>query len=500
MKRIGLPILTGLIILLLVFLHQLSILQEQPDENWSRTVDLGIAAEDSEMFVQNQENQSTVYVSGDPARKAIVNENLDVITENVSYSIPEGYSFYMDEEQALFKKGDALIYSKQGEEKTIVDGIEGMNASDNGILAWSKHQLYFVSPEGTILSEKELSPYIKNTVLTEDGKALLYVQTESMNQFLTLEQGEDPELIYESIISTGELFNNLQAINLNDGLAFTYTAVATRQGTRVLNTYYGERATGEEADVHLIKITNAETGDSFSQPNYFTLTKVNNAPHLVFSANGEISPKREVISIYEATKQKGEWVASRRSTSEELSIRPIPVSDNAMIWMDKEKSGFVFHGASTSQNVIDQSNTTDGEDLKTALFYTFTAIVGMFAMLAFSFGFLILPAVVLMYLYFANTTAIEQDKKWVEWTIILLCVGSQMLFLPSILDGPFQYLAPNYLTFEGAAYVWPIIIFLASFMISRLGQDQEWTILQRTSYQLGLNLGIVIFLLGPYIL
>ncbi|TKD69180.1 hypothetical protein [Pseudalkalibacillus hwajinpoensis] len=500
MKKFGIPILTAFVILLLVFLHQLSILQEKPDESWSRTVDLNVAARDNQMFTQKEDDQTTLYFSGDPVRKVTVNEQLEVETEDLSYAVPEGYSFYVDDQQAIYKNKDALVYSNNDKEETIVENIEGLNASDNGIVAWSRHQLYFITPEGTIESATKISPYIKSAVLTEDGKALLYVQTDAMNQFFTLEQSADPELVYETALSSGELFSNLQAIYTDKGLVFTYTAFATRQGTRIVNTYYGESVEGKMADVNLLKISNTETGDDFTKPNYFSLNEINGEPHLLFSANGEISPKREVISIYEATQQNDEWVAFRRSTSEELSIRPVSVSESSVIWIDKEKSGYVLHGSTTSPDVVKSSNATTGQDLKTALFYTFTAIVGMFAMLAFSFGFLILPAVGLMYLYFANTTAIEQDKKWVEWAIVLLCVGSQMIFLPSILDGPFQYLAPSYLTFQGAAYVWPIIIFLASFIISRLGQDQEWTILQRTSYQLGLNLGILIFLLGPYIL
>ncbi|WP_152671009.1 hypothetical protein [Guptibacillus hwajinpoensis] len=500
MKKYGIPILTAFVILLLIFLHQLSILQEKPDEGWSRTVDLNVSAQDSQVFTKNESDETELYFSGDPVRKVTVNEQLDVETEDMNYAIPEGYSFYVDDQQAIYKKSDALVYSTNGKEKTIAENIEGLHASDNGIVAWSRHQLNFVTPEGTIESATTVSPYIKNAVVTEDGKALLYVQTDAMNQFYTLEQGSEPEMIYETALSSGELFSNLQAISTDNGLVFTYTAFASRQGTRIVDTYYGESANGEAAEVNLLKIANGETGSEITRPNYFSLNEINGEPHLLFSANGAISPKREVISIYEATQKNDKWVASRRSTSEELSIRPISVSGNSVIWMDKEKSGFVLHGSSTSQEVVESSNATSGEDLKIALFYTFTAVVGMFAMLAFSFGFLILPAVGLMYLYFANTTAIEQDKKWVEWTIVLLCVASQMIFLPSILDGPFQYLAPTYLTFPGAAFIWPIIIFLISFSISRLGQDQEWTILQRTSYQLGLNLGILIFLLGPYIL
>ncbi|MGB8001974.1 MAG: hypothetical protein WCF60_18025 [Anaerobacillus sp.] len=499
MKKLGIPILTGIIILTLVYLHQLSILQEMPDEEWSRSVDLNVATDDSELFVQHQGDQSTLFFSGDPVRKVVVNEQLDTKVDELNYSIPEGYSFYVDDEQAIFKKNNELIYSNQGDERTILDNIEGLHATENGILTWSRHQLYDVSSDGTIKSELELSQYIKNAVLTEKNKFLLYVQTESTNQFLTVEPGQEPQLIYETPLTSGELYSNLQAIQSDEGIVFTYTVFATRQGAKVVNTYYGE-SSGEEAEVHLLKIANSDTGDAFTKPNYFSLNEVSGEPHLLFSANGEISPKREVISIYEATQQDGEWIASRRSTTEQLSVRPTKISNNSVVWMDKEKSGYVLHGASTDQDVVEKSNATTGQDLKFALYYTFTAIVGIFAMMAFSFGFLILPAVGLMYLYFANTTAVEQDKKWVEWTIVLLCVGSQMIFLPSILDGPFQYLAPNYLTFQGAAYVWPIIIFLASFMISRLGQDQEWTVMQRTSYQLGLNLGIVIFLLGPYIL
>ncbi|WLR60934.1 hypothetical protein [Guptibacillus hwajinpoensis] len=500
MKKIGLPILTGLVILLLIFLHQLSILQEKPDEEWSRTIDLDVATEDSEMFVKHEEEESTLYFSGDPVRKIVVNEQLETSSENLEYTIPEGYSFYVDDKQAIYKKKDEIIYARNGKEQSILNKIEGINASNDGVIAWSRHTVYSISPEGTIDSETELPQHIKGGTFAENGQLFLYVQSEDTNQFLTLDPGKEPVIIHETPLSSGELYSNLQMIQVDETVTFTYTVSATRQGTRVINTYFGESIGREEATVNLLKITNVETGDSFPRPNYFSLTKVDGKPHLLFSADGEISPKRSVISIYEASRQDGEWLASRRSTSEELSIRPVSITDQSLVWMDQEDNGLVLHGASTDSTVIKSSNETSKDDLKFALYYTFTAIVGMFAMLAFSFGFLILPAVALMYLYFANTTAVEQDKSWVEWTIVLLCVGSQMIFLPSILDGPFQNLAPTYLTFEGAPYVWPVIIFLVSFIISRIGQDQEWTILQRTSYQLGLNLGILIFLLGPYIL
>ncbi|MFP3490892.1 hypothetical protein R0K20_25230, partial [Staphylococcus sp. SIMBA_130] len=72
MKKIGFPILTGLIILLFVYLHQLSILQEKPATDWSRSVNLDVAAEDIEMFVQHEEDSSTLFFSGDPVRKVVV--------------------------------------------------------------------------------------------------------------------------------------------------------------------------------------------------------------------------------------------------------------------------------------------------------------------------------------------------------------------------------------------------------------------------------------------
>ncbi|PFG14354.1 hypothetical protein [Bacillus sp. es.036] len=500
MKKIGFPILTGFIILLLVYLHQLSILQEKPATDWSRSVNLDVAAEDSEMFVQREEDRSTLFFSGDPVRKVVVNEKLDTTTEELSYSIPDGYSFYVDDQQAIYKKKDELIYATDEKETSILKEIEGMNVSENGVIAWSRHTAYTISPVGKVKSEIELPQYIKSGTLTEEGLAFLYVQTDDVNQFLTLDAGKDPVVLYETPLTSGEIYSNLQMIELDNKLTFTYTISATRQGTRVVSTYFGESVAGKEADVQLLKIQNAETGDRFEKPNYFSLIEKDGAAHLLFSSNGEISPKRSVISIYEASQQDGEWVASRRSTTEELSIRPIAITDQSLVWMDKEKNELVLHGASTDPTVVKSSSSISSDDLTYALYYTFTAIVGMFAMLAFSFGFLILPAVALMYFYFANTTAIEQDKKWVEWTIILLCVASQIIFLPSILDGPFQYLAPSYLTFSGAAYVWPLIIFVVSYMISRVAQDQEWTIMQRTSYQLGLNLGMLIFLLGPYIL
>ena len=62
MKKLGIPILTGIIILTLVYLHQLSILQEMPDEEWSRSVDLNVATDDSELFVQHQGDQSTTIL------------------------------------------------------------------------------------------------------------------------------------------------------------------------------------------------------------------------------------------------------------------------------------------------------------------------------------------------------------------------------------------------------------------------------------------------------
>ena len=500
MKKIGLPLLTGLIILLLVYFHQLAILQEKPAADWSRSVSLDVAAEDSEMFVQREGNSSTLFFSGNPVRKVVVNEQLETTTEKLNYTIPEGYSFYVDDQQAIYKKSDELIYATNGKETPILNDIEGINVSENGVIAWSRHTAYTISPDGKIQSETELPQYIKSGTLTENGLAFLYVQSEDTNQFLTLNAEKEPRILYETPLTSGEIYSNLQMIELGDKLTFTYTVGATRQGTRIINTYLGESAGGKEADVHLLKIKNAETGDSFEKPNYFSLTEKDGEAHLLFSSNGEISPKRSVISIYEATQQDGKWVASRRSTTEELSIRPVSITDQSLVWMDQEKSELVLHGASTDPTVVKKSSSLSSEDLTYALYYTFTAIVGMFAMLAFSFGFLILPAVALMYFYFANTTAIEQDKKWVEWTIVLLCVASQILFLPSILDGPFQYLAPSYLTFAGAAYVWPLIVFVAAYLISRLAQDQEWTIMQRTSYQLGLNLGILIFLLGPYIL
>lgn len=502
MKKLGIPIGVGLVILLFVFLHQLHLIQKQPDENWSRTVDLSLNVEDNEVFVANNEDSTNIYISGEPARKINVTPALEVSSENMSYSIPEGYPFFIDEEQAIYKKGNTLIHAKDGTESLIIEGIEGINAAANGAIAWSKHELYFVSPGGKITEKVKIDQQalIRNAALTEDNNVILYALTDETNRVYYVKPEKAPELIIESKILAGDYYSNFQAVELDETTAFTYTIFATRNGTKLIKTYYAESSGGEQAEPKLLNINNSETGNTFSKPSYFNLSSDGGEPVVFFSAKDSISPKKTAVSIYEATIKEGEWIASRRSTSEQLSIRPIDLGGEALVWLDKEKSGFTLHGASTSENVIAESTKTSGDDLKLALFDTFSAIVGMFAMLAFSFGFLILPAFALMYLYFVNTTALEREKPWVEWTIVSLFVGSQMAFLPSILEGPFQYLAPTYLTFTGAGYIWPVIIFGLSYMISRIGRDSEWTILQKTSYQLGINLGIVTLLLGPYIL
>ncbi|MCA0986468.1 hypothetical protein [Guptibacillus algicola] len=502
MKKLGLPIGAGLVILLFVFLHQLNLIQQQPDENWSRTMELGLSVEDNEVFVANEEDSTDIYISGDPARKLNVTTELEVSSQELQYNIPEGYSFFIDDEQAIFKENDQLIHSKAGTETPILDGIEGINTTATGIVSWSKHKLYFVSPDGEIKNEVtfDQEEQVKSAVVTEEDNVILYALTGTMNRIYYVNPEKAPELIMETKIVAGDYYSNFQAVEKEETTAFTYTIFATRNGSKLINTYYAESSGEGVVEPKLLKINNPETGNTFSKPSYFSLGIEDGEPTLLFSANDLISPKKSVISIYQAKKNEDGWVASRRSTSEELSIRPIALNGDAIVWLDKEKSGFELHGASTSNSVVEESTKTTGGDIKFALFDTFSAIVGMFAMLAFSFGFLILPAFALMYLYFSNTTALERDKRWVEWTIVTLFVGSQIAFLPSILDGPFQYLAPNYLTFSGAGYVWPLLIFVFSYMISRLGQDNEWTILQKTSYQLGINLGIVVLLLGPYIL
>ncbi|WP_270179691.1 hypothetical protein [Alkalihalobacillus sp. CinArs1] len=503
MKKLALPIGAGLIILLFVFLHQLNTIQQQPDDGWSRTMELGLSIEDNEVFVTNEEKSTDIYVPGDPVRKINVDEQLEASSSNLNFSIPEGYSFYIDEDQAIYKEGDQLIYSKGGTKNSILNAVEGINASPNGAIAWSKHTLYLISPNGQIKNEVgfDQEEQVRNAVITEDDNVILHALTGTTNRIYYVKPDKSPELIMETKLVAGDHYSNFQAVEKEETTAFTYTVFATRNGSKIINTYYAESSGEGETDSKLLKIYNSETGNTFSKPSYFTLGIKDGEPTVFFSANDNISPKKSVVSIYEAKMdEEGEWVASRRSTSDELSIRPISLTGDAIVWLDREKSGYELHGASTSETVIEDSTKTSGQDIKLAIFDTFSAIVGMFAMLAFSFGFLILPAFALMYLYFSNTAALEQDKPWVEWTIVLLFVGSQIAFLPSILDGPFQYLAPSYLIFPGAGYVWPLVIFGISYMISRLGQDHEWTILQKTSYQLGINLGIVVLLLGPYIL
>ncbi|MFP3489315.1 hypothetical protein R0K20_17125, partial [Staphylococcus sp. SIMBA_130] len=97
--------------------------------------------------------------------------------EELSYSIPDGYSFYVDDQQAIYKKNDELVYATDGKETSILKEIEGMNVSENGVIAWSRHTAYTISPEGKVKSEIELPQYIKSGTLTEEGLAFLYVQT-----------------------------------------------------------------------------------------------------------------------------------------------------------------------------------------------------------------------------------------------------------------------------------------------------------------------------------
>ncbi|TLS36542.1 hypothetical protein [Pseudalkalibacillus caeni] len=508
------PILMALFLISLVFVHQLSIQKQLPSEGWSKTVTISDGVKANQPFIIKGDSNWQYYIQVKDAVKQItVDERLNKVDEiTVFKDLPSKVQYWTDGNKIVYLNEGDLIEKAPGTNKeTVIDSeVMGLSVSKHYVAYWKNHKAFGYIPSEDKSHEVAAT---ENNIMSlsvsdakEDPTLLINTKNENLVQgFIVpfMEEGSELNKIFELPTQPGEYVSNFQLVESNDRLSVYYNFNAVKQGNKIVDHYVGDIDKGaEDNKIAKVKIVEEETGYQFQKPSFATLTLEDGQKHLYFSATGLLSPKRASFNVYEAVFDENSetWKAERRSSTENSSYFAYPLSNEAIVWLDKQKDEYLLAGTSQNEKVIESSLKTSGEDYALAGYYTMFSLTGSAMMLLFVAGFLIGPGIFLFGLFAVNISAIENERGWVRYVTVGLFLITVIIFLPKIVFGQFSVLAPEYLAFQWNGIVIPIIIAVVSHFLSKAGENEDWTLIQKTFYELGLNALFIVLLFGPYII
>ncbi|GBF10344.1 hypothetical protein [Tepidibacillus sp. HK-1] len=509
------PILVTIALLLLLFAQNLQEEKALPSDGWSRSISLPLTTANAKPFwVKTTDGYHIYATTGEHINHVVINNRLKVSKQStIPIKIPTLEPFWIDRQNVIYIKEGKLVHINGEKEKVLAPDVDGMIANQDLILYWQGKQLFSVDRNDfSIVPVGQTQYKIESIILNEDSS---FITIENINAndlqlelFNPSKQKKGYEIISLFSLSeyAGESIADIQYVynQQENKLHFIYSISSTKQGVTTYRAFYTTMlldAIAEKPQFEQVKIKEELSQIPIENPQYLNLSLKENQPVLLFSAEGLIAPKKSAVNIYEAKYENKQWLTNKRSTTSELSVQPFWIDDGLILWLDYlTKNKYELMGTTTDPTILQESQKLNTNDWINALSDSLLAFAVSLLVIFNGMLWVVPPTIFLVVLLFYNFNLVEKGVSWVKLTSILLYLGTQLLFIQKIFNSSFYTYAPNYLTFTGSSFIIPLLLALFTWFAVKIGKNKEWSGLQEISYYIGINLWLIIILLGPYII
>ena len=242
-------------------------------------------------------------------------------------------------------------------------------------------------------------------------------------------------------------------------------------------------------------------GARLANPRYFNMRYLDGELELLFVSEGQREGKKSGYNVYFAnTKQDGEWVGFRRSTSADTSLSPMWAGENHILWQTYGGKQYQTYGTFNGNGYVESSMVKTKEDYRMALYDFISGVFSSLIMLFFGMIWVIPSLIFYTIMMFLRKEEFENHKGWIEPVGILLYVGTVLYVFNSVLSDSLFSMAPDYLTFPNSMVIWPLVISAVSYGIYKLVTNKDMGLYAGISYYIGLNIVMMTGLYGPYLI
>lgn len=484
-----------------------------PNEGWSRDIELPITSGNQIPFINKLDTGYEIYSINEEEKidRILIDSDFNVIEESaINTKVTPLKPFWANNGEVIFTRDNNLILYANNQEKILAENINGMAANENLFVYWQDNKLFSLDQEynSHIISQSRYE--IERVVLDKysANNFLLIAKPDSNKYQLILVHKEADGKFKTTVIDTineyvGETINKFRFATDDSKINLIYTTVSTKAGNVTFRSFFTEMEInnlGTKPTYEQIKIYDTKTGEEVDSPRDIDLTIKDGKTSLLISTLGFISNKDQAVNIYEVNQIDGIWLADARSRTRDMSVNPVLLNDESILWLDFiGGNSYQLKGSSTRPQVIENSQAVNTNDLKFAFSQTILEISVSFLTLFNAIIWALAPTLFIVLLLIFNINLVEKNEPWVKITAILLYVAMQIFSSDNMFNYNFTLNAPDIFSFPYNNIVIPIVFGIISYGFLLLVRDDKWDSIKEVSVFVGINILMFLLYLGPYI-
>ncbi|BCB06015.1 hypothetical protein [Bacillus sp. KH172YL63] len=507
-KMIGIPIGVMLLFVAALFIHQLFLVKELPQEGWSRSLPLAFTSEEKpQVFAQN----GALYVSSEGEIHALsINDQMKVSKDDViDTKITRGYPYWTDGKDVIYYRDGNLTLTTNKRDNILAEGITGLGTGPDHVFYWKGARLYeYRLKDGTSNEVHQFSSDISDIHINEDGSSVIQVKKDDSHDFVHYMNSD------QQISKNPFLLINTAPNKKTEGLTFKeadghlvlfYNEKSRTQGA-LSYSVYKVQAPLDEVGAKLLagekmEFINHSSGEKLMSPSSVQFVDANGTDAVMFTSEGQQIGDNSSIRLYVAPYQnENQLEASPVSTTKHVTYYPVQLTGQSMVWLNYDGGTYELYGASQDKQVVSESTSWTKRSVREAVNNGVLMMFSSLVTILTSFYWFLPSLFLLILLYIFRPNVFEKDGiSWAEYVAVILFLFMPVSYTGNAMNAYFYQVAPDYFIFPGSSYILLLLISAMTWIIWKKGRDPEWGSFAGAFYFMGIYVLFYITSIGPYI-
>ncbi len=508
-KVFGIPLGVMVLFVAALFIHQLFLVKELPQQNWSRSLPMDYTSKEKpQMFQKNGE----LYLSSKGQVRAFsINDEMKISKEKViDTKITRGYPFWTDGNQVIYYKNGNLVLTNNQKDRILSEGITGLGTGTDQVYYWSNEKLFqYGIKEGSSKEVHTFSSEISDIHVGADGRSVIRVKKDDTHDFIYYmnENGSVTEKPFLMVNTAPNKKMDGLTFKVEDGqFTLLYNEKSRTQGTLSYKVYKIQTPLQEVGTSILtgtnMEFVNKKNGEKLVSPGGVQFVNLGGKESVMFTSEGQQVGDNSSIRMYLAPFESADTVLTGTSisTTKHVTYSPLQLTDESLVWFNYDGGTYELYGASQNGQVVSKSTKWSqrsvAEALNNGVLMMFSSIVTILT----SFYWVLPSLFLLILLYIFRPNVFEKDGvSWAEYASIIIFLLMPISYTSKAMNPYFYQVAPEYFVFPGSSYALLVLLSVITWVIWKKGRDPEWGSFAGAFYFMGIYVLFYISSIGPYI-
>lgn len=508
LKVFGIPLGVMLLFVAALFIHQLFLVKELPQEDWSRSIPLDFTSKERPQVFQNN---GELYLSSKGQIHALsFNDEMNVSEENViDTKITRGYPFWTDGNQFIYYKNGNLVRSRNQKDDILSEGITGLGTGADHVFYWNNEKLYeYRMKQDTSDEIHTFSSEISAIHVGENGSSIIQVKKDDTHDFIYY-MNEKKEVSKKPFLLVNTAPNKKMdglTFKVKEGqLTLLYNEKSRTQGTLSYNVYKVQAQLQGLGDSILtgkkMEFMNKDNGEKLVSPGGVQFVNVGGEDAVLFTSEGQQVGDNSSIRLYVAPFENGDTLAGTSiSTTKHVTYSPVQLTAESLVWFNYDGGTYELYGASQNEQVVSGSTNWTQRSVREALNNGVLMMFSSLVTIMTSFYWFLPSLFMLILLYIFRPNVFEKEGvSWAEYASIIIFMLMPITYTSKAMNAYFYQVAPEYFVFPGSSYALLLLLSLITWVIWKKGRDPEWGSFAGAFYFMGIYVLFYITSIGPYI-